>query len=368
MCISCTSFNKNVASDPALATMWLCPWVAVSSVCLVCHLPRRHFLSSALREVRRTCSCGRDGLATTTVQRKGSQGALIKLHLWCRSTSIPTDERCNPTENPWQTPWLKESLFNMCIFSPPPSVVWPPAAYCCSGGSLPLPCGRPRPLGEGLSCTAEPERWWAAAKAASPAETSVSVASRRRSQPLKQRRRRVAWPDRGRSTNRDIWQGQTPPPPFLRRVIVAFNGPCYCAADCGCVRAATAHCFVAPAGCFLLRRLHFASLLSRRLQVLLLPGVNIVGFFCCCCCPFSTKIKTKKQEQQSGSYTRECFSGPSIGKFMCRAWRKDLYLGEQHRTAVQKICNKQVKISQCRSQKYFLYSLKGLCTAFFTAT
>lgn len=107
--------------------------------------------------------------------------------------------------------------------------------------------------------------------------------------------------------------GTAPHPPTLRRVIVAFNGPCYCAADCGCVRAATAHCFVAPAGWFLLRRLHFASLLGRRLQVLLLPGVNIVFF-----CPFSTKIKTKKQEQQSGSYTRECFSGPAIGKFMCR--------------------------------------------------
>lgn len=86
----------------------------------------------------------------------------------------------------------------------------------------------------------------------------------------------------------------TDPPP-LRRVIVAFNGPCYCAADCGCVRAATAHCFVAPAGWFLLRRLHFASLLGRRLQVLLLPGVNIVFFFCC---PFSTKIKQKNKNNR----------------------------------------------------------------------
>lgn len=67
--------------------------------------------------------------------------------------------------------------------------------------------------------------------------------------------------------------------PTVRGVIVAFNGPCYCAAECGCVRAATAHCFVAPAGCFLLRRLHFASVLGRQLQVLLLPGVNIVLFF-----------------------------------------------------------------------------------------
>lgn len=79
---------------------------------------------------------------------------------------------------------------------------------------------------------------------------------------------------------------------------MAFNSPCYCAAEYGSVPAATVHCFVAPAGCFLLRRLRFASSPGTSAAA----GVNIVlSFF-----SFSSRIKTKlkerrKQEQRSGT-------------------------------------------------------------------
>lgn len=193
----------------------------------------------------------------------GSQGALIKLQS-CREKGATQQKTLG------RPPRLQGNLFNMCIFSQPPSVVWPPAAHRRYGGFPPLPCGRPRPLGAALSCLEEPERWWAAAKVASPAERSVSVASRSGD---------GEWPDPtdgGAQTRTSGWDKNPltpiPPNPPSRRAIVALNRLCYCAAECGCVRAA--HCFVAPAGCFLLRRLHFAWSLGASAAA----GANIVFF------------------------------------------------------------------------------------------